>query len=89
MIIFVAVLHFVNMFKNHTDLEILIYFHSNRNISSFPLQKLYIYLPKLTRIMFCFPVRKVREYGLTTGKVTRTEGLINKGTTTDVRTPRA
>ncbi|XP_022327220.2 uncharacterized protein LOC111124529 isoform X5 [Crassostrea virginica] len=29
-------------------------------------------------------VRKVREYGLTTGKVTRTEGLINKGTTTDL-----
>uniref|UniRef100_K1PHN1 Uncharacterized protein n=2 Tax=Magallana gigas TaxID=29159 RepID=K1PHN1_MAGGI len=29
-------------------------------------------------------VRKVREYGLSTGKVTRTEGLINKGTTTDL-----
>nr|XP_022327219.1 uncharacterized protein LOC111126693 isoform X4 [Crassostrea virginica] len=29
-------------------------------------------------------VRKVREYGLTTGKVTRTEGLINKGTSTDL-----
>ena len=44
MIIFVAVLHFVNMFKNHTDLEILIYFHSDRNISSFPLQTLYTFL---------------------------------------------
>ncbi|XP_056010673.1 uncharacterized protein LOC125680810 isoform X2 [Ostrea edulis] len=29
-------------------------------------------------------VRMVREYGLSTGKVTRTEGLINKGTTTDL-----
>ncbi|XP_062612132.1 uncharacterized protein LOC134273929 isoform X2 [Saccostrea cucullata] len=29
-------------------------------------------------------VRKVREYSLSEGKVTRTEGLINKGTTTDL-----